>query len=191
MPTRTSGSAPTASSACPHRSPIRCGRRPGTSSTRPRSRAGFDPVDDGRDRTLEPQSLTDAEIHRAVAATVRDVLLPALRDDAGWARTAAIQLVGLTLYAARRGPDRTSARVAELAAVMTALAGNDLVDAAWDGDSSQRAVMHAAGAVLAAAVGRGGESARAAVDALRPVLLRQLDDELAETAPLVDAFRGR
>src|SRR3954447_13676564 len=191
MPTRTSGSAPTASSACPHRSPIRCGRRPGTSSTRPRSRAGFDPVDDGVDRALEPQSLSDADIHRAVAATVRDVLLPALRDDADWARAAAIQLVGLAQDAARPGPDRTNPGVAELAAVMTTLAGNELVDAAWDGDPSERAVMHAAGAVLAVAVGRGDEAAQEAVDALRPVLVRQLDDELAETAPLVDAFRGR
>jgi len=148
-------------------------------------------VDDGVDRALEPQSLGDADIHRAVAATVRDVLLPALRDDANWARAAAIQLVGLAQYAARRGPDRTSARVAELAAVMTTLAGNELVDAAWDGDPSERAVMHAAGAVLAVAVGRGDEAAQEAVDALRPVLVRQLDDELAETAPLVDAFRGR
>ena len=148
-------------------------------------------MDDGVGGELEPQSLTDVEIHRAVAATVRDVLLPALRDDAGWARAAAIQLVGLTQYAARRGVDRTVACVAELADVMSALAGNELVDAAWDGDRSQRAVMRAAGAVLASAVGRDDESARAAVGALRPVLVRQLDDELAETAPLVDAFRGR
>ena len=87
-------------------------------------------MDDGVGGELEPQSLTDVEIHRAVSATVRDVLLPALRDDAGWARAAAIQLVGLTQYAARRGADRTLACVAELADVMAALAGNELVDAA-------------------------------------------------------------
>ena len=148
-------------------------------------------MDDGVDGELERQSLTDVEIHRAVAATVREVLLPALRDDAGWARAAAIQLVGLTQYAARRAPDRTVDCVAELAALMTALAGNELVDDAWDGDPSQRAVMRAAGTVLASAVGRDDEASRAAADALRPVLVRQLDDELAETAPLVDAFRGR
>ena len=146
---------------------------------------------DGVGGEFEPQSLTDAEIHRAVAATVREILLPALPDDAGWARAAAIQLVGLTQYAARRGPDRTIACVAELADVLSALAGNELIDATWDGDRSQQAVMRAAGAVLAAAVGRDDESARAAVGALRPVLVRQLDDELAETAPLVNAFRGR
>lgn len=143
------------------------------------------------DADIERNSLSDAEIHRAVAATVRDVLLPALPEDAGWARAAAIQLVGLTQYAAQRGPDRTAARVAELADVLRSLAGNELVDAAWDGDPSQRAVMGAAGAVLAAAVGRADDASRAAAEALRPVVVRHLDAELAETAPLVAAFRGR
>jgi len=140
---------------------------------------------------LEPQSLPDAEIHRAVAATVRDVLLPALRDDADWARAAEIQLIGLTRYAAGRGPDRTAARVAELSDVLSALAGNQLVAAAWDGSRSQQAVMGAAGAVLAAAVDRDDREATEARAAIRPVLVRQLDDELTETAPLVDAFRGK
>ena len=148
-------------------------------------------MDDDAGSGLEPQSLTDAEIHRAVAATVRDVLLPALRDDADWARAAAIQLIGLTRYAAGRSGDHTEARVAEIGHVLAALAGNALVEEAWNGDRSQRAVMAAAGAVLAAAVARDDAAARAAVDALRPVLVRQLDDELAETAPLVNAFRGR
>ena len=148
-------------------------------------------MDENLGDELERQSLTDAEIHRAVAATVRDLLLPALRDDAEWARAAAIQLVGLTRYAAGRSVDQTAARVAEIAAVLDALAGNERVDTAWNGDRSQRAVMRTAGEVLAAAVGRDDPDARAAVEALRPVLVRQLDDELAETAPLVDAFRGR
>jgi hypothetical protein len=152
-------------------------------------------VDDGPDENIpdeiERQSLTDAEIHRAVATTVREVLMPALRDDADWARAVAIQLVGLARYGAERSGDQTASRLAELAGVLHALAGNELVDEAWNGDRSQRAVMAAAGAILAAAVGRDDDAARAAVGALRPVLVRQLDDELAETAPLVDAFRGR
>lgn len=143
------------------------------------------------DAELERDSLSDAEIHRAVAATLRDVLLPALPEDAAWARAAAIQLVGLTRYASQRGPDRTAARVAELAALLNSLTGNELVAAAWDGDPSQRAVMGAVGAVLAAAVARDDGASRAAVDALRPTVVRHLDDELAETAQLVDAFRGR
>jgi len=146
---------------------------------------------DDEQSDVERESLTDAEIYRAVADTVHDVLLPALRDDAEWARAAAIQLVGLARYAERRGPDQTAARVAELADALTALAGNELVAAAWDGDRSQRAVMHAAGVVLAAAVGRADPPAIEARAAIRALLVRQLDDELAETAPLVDAFRGK
>jgi hypothetical protein len=140
---------------------------------------------------LEPQSLTDAEIHRAVAATVLDLLVPALRDDADWARAAAIQLIGLARYAAGRGPDQTAARVAEVAGVLRSLAGNELVDAVWNGDQSQRSVMRAAGVVLAGAVGRDDPAATSARDAIRAVVVRQLDDELAETGPLVDAFRGK
>ena len=146
---------------------------------------------DGAGDDLQPQALPDAEIHRAVAATVHDVLLPALREDAEWARAAAIQLIGLTRYAATRSGDRTEARVAELAAVLDSLAGNAVVADVWTGDRSQRSVMRAAGDVLAAAVGRDDAEARAAAGALRAVLVRQLDDELVETAPLVDAFRGR
>ena len=51
--------------------------------------------------------------------------------------------------------------------------------------------MEAAGAVLAAAVGRDDRPRTRRASVLRPVLVRQLDDELAETAPLVDAFRGK
>jgi hypothetical protein len=140
---------------------------------------------------LERQSLSDAEIHRAVAVTVHDVLLPALRDDADWAQSTAIQLVALTRYAARRAADDTEARVEELAAVLSALAGNELVDDVWDGNRSQHAVMHAAGAVLAHTVASVDPAANEARAAIRPVVLRQLDDQLAETAPLVDAFRGK
>ena len=143
------------------------------------------------DPEIERQSLSDAEIHRAVAVTVHDVLLPALRDDAEWAQSTAIQLVALTRYAARRAADDTEARVEELAAVLTALAGNELVDAVWDGNRSQHAVMHAVGAVLAHAVANVDPAANEARAAIRPVVLRQLDEQLAETAPLVDAFRGK
>lgn len=140
---------------------------------------------------LVRESLTDTEIHRAVHATVVELLLPAIRDDAEWARAAAVQLAGLARYAERRGVDRTEARVAEVADILSALAGNELVDAHWDGDRSQRSVMGAAGAVLAAAVARRDPAAVEVRQALRPVVVRQLDDELAETAPLVDAFRGK
>ena len=137
------------------------------------------------------ESLTDAEIYRAVHTTIVDVLLPAIGDDAEWARAAAIQLAGLARYAERRAVDRTDARVAELADVLAALAENELVAEHWDGGRSQRSVMGAAGAVLAALVDRRDLAAVEARRALRPVVVRQLDEELAETAPLVEAFRGK
>jgi hypothetical protein len=140
---------------------------------------------------LELQSLTDAEILRSVEVTIREQLLPALPDDQPWARAVAVQLVGLVRYATRRGPDATAARVDELADVLSSLATNDLVAAVWHGDRSQTAVMAAAGAALAAAVGRDDGAADEVRAVLRPVAVRQLDDELAATAPLVDAFRGK
>jgi hypothetical protein len=81
--------------------------------------------------------------------------------------------------------------VAELAAALHALSANEIVAAAWDGDRSERVVMSAAGASLAAAVGRGDAAAIEVRAVLRPVVVRHLDDDLAVTAPLVGAFRGR
>lgn len=138
---------------------------------------------------VRPDALTDAEILASVDHTVLNVLTPALRDDAEWARAAAIQLVGLVRYAARRAEDRTVQRVEEVADALASLDANALVD--WDGDRSQRAVMDAAGRALAAAVvdqGAAGDDIRRV---LRPVVVGHLDDELAETAPLVGAFRGQ
>ena len=140
---------------------------------------------------IEPQGLTDREILRSVEETVRRVLLPSLRDDAGWARAVAIQLAGLARYAAQRPPDATAERVEEVTAALGGLTGNEIVAGVWSGDTSQRVVMQAAGAALAAAVGREDEAADEVRQRLRPVLVRQLDDELAETSMLVDAFRGK
>ncbi len=136
-------------------------------------------------------SLSDAEILRSVEYTLRDVLLPALPDEAEWPRTATVQLIGLVRYALRRGEDRTTARTDEVAEVLGRLRANDIVNASWDGTATQVAVMDAAGRALAAAVGRDDAAAAEVRAELRPVLLRQLDDELAETGPLVDAFRGK
>ena len=143
------------------------------------------------DAPFESPQPTDAELWRGVEATVRDVLLPALTDE--WARAAAVQLVGLARYAQRRPADPTGARAAEVAGVLDLLAHNKLVAAHWKGDDSVAVtdVLAAAGAVLAAAVGDDGADGDEVRRVLRPVLVRQLDDELAVTAPLVAAFRGQ
>ena len=108
-----------------------------------------------------------------------------------WARVAAVQLVGLVRYASARTTDPTADRAVEVAAALHALAANEIVAAVWDGDRSERAVMTAAGAALAGAVGRDDAAATEVRAVLRPVLLRHLDEELAVTSPLVAAFRGR
>lgn len=135
--------------------------------------------------------LEDAELWRSVEHTLRQVLLPALDPEQPWARAVGVQLVGLARYAAARPVDRTAERVEELATVLDSLAGNELVGTAWSGDRSERVVMAAVGRALAAAIDRDDHAAAQVRAVLRPVVLRQLDDELAVTAPLVDAFRGQ
>ncbi len=134
--------------------------------------------------------LGDRDLWLSVEATVRQVLLPAISDP--WAAAAAAQLAGLAAYAADRPPDQRAQRAAELAEVLDRLRGNDLVDAHWSAEAlSGDAVLEAVGRVLAAAVtrdDRAGDEVRAR---LRPVVVRQLDDELAVTGRLVDVFRGK
>jgi hypothetical protein len=127
---------------------------------------------------------------RAVEATVRDVLLPALADD--WARVTAVQLVGMAHFAATRPADPTPARVAELAAVLDRLNHNPVVERHWPVPArSPEAVLRAVGAVLAGAVTRddaAGDEVRAE---LRRVVSRHLDDDLSITGTLMSYFRGQ
>ena len=131
MSTPTRGAASEGSTSSRRRSSIRSGRRRGTSISRPRSQ-------DGSVADVEPQGLTDREILRSVEDTVLRVLLPSLRDDAGWARAVAIQLAGLARYAAQRPADATAERVDEIAAVLGGLTRNEIVSGVWSGDTSQR-----------------------------------------------------
>jgi hypothetical protein len=127
----------------------------------------------------------------SIACTLYDDVLPAVAADQEWARAATVQLIGLVRYAACRDRDRTQDRLEELELALGELAGNPIVADAWSGDGSQQAVMCAAGAALAAAVRRDDAAADEVRARLRPILVRHLDDELAATAPLVDAFRGK
>lgn len=140
---------------------------------------------------VTPQALTDDDILRSVEYTVRSLLLPAIPETEAWARAVAVQLVGLVRYAIARGDDQTEARVDEVADTLNMLAENELVASAWHGDRSPATVMRAASAALVAAIGRDDSAAAEVRSVLRPVLVRQLDDELASTAPLVAAFRGQ
>ncbi len=139
-----------------------------------------------------PDRLSDAELWRCVVTTVRDVILPALDDDQEWARAASIQLVGLAHYAETRPADPAAERTAELASALAGLTGNAAVAAAWDGSQGDEAVQAAVGAILARAVtAPDGDAVHTAAAVLRPITVAHLDDELAVTGSLVDAFRGR
>jgi hypothetical protein len=133
--------------------------------------------------------LSDDALWRGVEATVREVLLPALTDD--WARAAAVQLVGVVRYARRRPADPLATRVEELRATLASLAANPLVAAHPLGAGDAADVLAVVGRVLAAAVLDDGPDGAQVRSVLRPVVVRQLDDELAVTGPLVAAFRGQ
>jgi hypothetical protein len=134
--------------------------------------------------------LSDAELWRAVERTLREVLLPAIGDEHQWPRAVAVQLAGLARYAAGRPPDQSAARAGELRAVIAELGTNAIIGQ-MPPDASDADVFEVAGRALAAAVDRDDDDARQVRTVLRPLLVRQLDDELAVTSPLVDAFRGR
>jgi hypothetical protein len=132
---------------------------------------------------------TDQQMWRAVEVTIRNVVLPSIGDD--WARVAAVQLVGVARYAQQRPDDPLPARVAELRGALGRLAANPIVaahqPAADDGDAG---VLAAVGAVLADAVSRDDAAADEVRAQLRPVVRRQLDDDLASSGMLMPYFRG-
>lgn len=133
---------------------------------------------------------SDAEMWRSVEATVRNVLLPSITDE--WARVITVQLVGLARYAATRPPDRTAARVAELAATLDRLAANPVVAAHWRSPSTEpRAVLGAVSAVLADAVSRDDQPGDDIRGGLRTVVSRHLDEDLAVSGMLIPYFRGQ
>jgi len=127
---------------------------------------------------------TDAALWSSVAATLRDVVLPELRDE--FARAATIQLIGLTAYARGRGDDPGPARVVELRGALEELAANVHV-VRWPRSD----VLAACSDALVAASGHDDEDATAVRDRLRPILLRHLDEDLAVGEGLLAAFRGR
>lgn len=141
--------------------------------------------------TIERHSLSDAEILRSVEQTVREVLLPALPEDGDWARTASVQLIGLVRYALRRGPDRSALYRDELLVALDSLSSNGIVSELWNGSRTQADVLEATGAVLARSASDDSPDSLEVRNVLRPIVIGQVDQELAETSPLVNAFRGK
>ena len=129
----------------------------------------------------------------SVSSTLRAVVMPALDGGTGDARgaddavrTSVVQLISLVEHASRRLPDPGQRRRAELQAALDRMAANDIVAASRPGEP-----LAIASAALVASVGRSDTDADEVRAVLYPVLVTQLDEELASTMPLIDAFRGR
>lgn len=126
-------------------------------------------------------------IDRVTDEAVAACIAPALRviyAGGEWGRQVNAQLLALVEYTAEREPDRRPARSRALLAALHVLGGNRLVPD--EGGPEERAA-----AALAAAVGRSDADAAAVRAELRPVLVAELDDELASTMVLMDGLRGR
>lgn len=111
---------------------------------------------------------SDGALWASMADTLRSTVLPHLSDP--HARSATIQLIGLAVYAGRRGSDPSRRRQEELAAAMGAAAGQD--------------VLRSCIAVLADPYHRAHAT-------IREILERHLDEDLEIEAALLKAFRGQ
>jgi hypothetical protein len=110
---------------------------------------------------------SDAALWASMAETLRDTVLPNLTDP--YARAATIQLIGLAVYAGRRGSDPTRRRLEELASVLGPAAGQD--------------VLRSCIAVLADPYHRVHAP-------IREILERHLNEDLQTETVLLEAFRG-
>ncbi|WP_448624233.1 phosphotransferase [Geodermatophilus sp. URMC 64] len=125
---------------------------------------------------MSGRPVDDAVLWRAVAATIGDVLAPALPP--GHALDTAVQLTGLARYAAERpaaDPEGRARRLLE--ALGTPASAPDL-----------GAALRQVSEVLVRAVGAPEPDGTAA--AVRAVLLDQLDEDIRVAAPLLETFSG-
>lgn len=133
---------------------------------------------------------SDAALWHSVASTLREVAEGSLAGVE--ARVAVVRLAGLAAYASARGADPAEARAAALATTLDTLAQNPVVAARWPAaDRSAETVADVCAEVLVACVGRDDDAAVEVRAVLRPVLVGQVDDDLAEHAVLLDVYRGR
>ena len=111
--------------------------------------------------------LSDAALWTSVATTLRNTVLPNLTD--AHARDVTMQMIGIAVYAARRGSDPTRRRLDELASALGAAAGQD--------------VMRSCIAVLADPYHRENSL-------IREILERHLDEDLENEAPMLTSLDG-
>ena len=134
---------------------------------------------------------SDDTLWRSVEDTLRTVVLPAVDDE--FARSAVIQLVGMVRYARERGDDPSEARIRALSVALDELAAAGHLRSSWPRDAAPhpKAVYEVAAAELAAVVARTDSASAAVRQKLRPLLVADLDADLAGNAVLLDAFRGK
>ena len=138
------------------------------------------------EHTAPDGQLDTASILASVAHTLRTVVHPAIGDP--YVAGVVAQLIGLVDLARGVLLDPVPERTAALEAVLDTLAGNPLVAPHWPGFDA----WSAASAVLAAVIDSSDDAAATEVRAaLRPLLIAQLDADLAEHMPLMDGFRGK
>jgi hypothetical protein len=133
--------------------------------------------------------LSDDELWRSVEHTIEHVLLPAIDASDEWARSAAVQLIGLARYGRTRAviPDDP----AELIAVLHRLSSNPLVNQNWRSIRTAADLEATLGAVLAAAVHDDTPAGDEIRTELRPLVIARLDADLAATQGLIPYFRGQ
>jgi hypothetical protein len=125
--------------------------------------------------------VSDRAIHASAAEIIPDLVDA---GDAGWARTTALQLSALAAHASRRPDDPSASAEAEVRSTLAAAGA----PGAEDDDPWERAAEVLRSAMVG---GAAGTDVRAQRDALRAILVRQLDEALAGSMELMDAFRGK
>lgn len=138
---------------------------------------------------------TQAELLTGAIRTLEEILLPELQTP--WARSSTVQLAGLLQYAlARQDHDLQAQQDAELRGCLERLLAAQPGLAQAAGTERERVAMaegtelrRAAGALLVFAQEHAADAAAAAVRRdLRPLLVRQTAEDLAEASPLLEGF---
>lgn len=143
----------------------------------------------GGDRRPTTSELLDGAIR-----TIEDVLLPDLQS--AFARSTATLLAGQLRYALARLDDESLAtQTDELAACLDTLCAEfaalrEVADAAPTTGDAAVDTRERAGRLLAHAVGSpdGDDAGRAVRERLRPLLVAQLQSDMASATPLLHAF---
>lgn len=124
-------------------------------------------------------------ILRAAISTIEEVLTPELQSD--WARYSAALLAGSLQYALDRCTSGVAERHAsELGAALASLQARSPEIAALA--SPADAIEQRAGSLLSYAQRNPGPLSDTIQQALRPLLLAQLAEDLTESRPLLAAF---